>query len=131
MRHLAAHPLVLLVLSCGGSLLTVPSGPPPPDAARVRVEYPPPPAKVEEISVGHGGGPCAWRDGFWDWSGRRWEWQPGRAVRPVAGCYHSRPALERSADTLTFLRPAWYPQAGGPKSCAEVACTAAPGTMVN
>jgi hypothetical protein len=95
----------------------------------VNVDYPPPPAKIEEIPLSRrSDNPCVWRDGYWDWTGRRWEWQTGRAVLVPPGCLFSEAKLEWTTDSLTFYRPAWYPdptQSPAPKSCAEVACTMA------
>src|SRR5450432_1675389 len=77
-----------LLAACGAAqLVTVPSGPQPAKAQPVAVDYPPPPAKIEEIPLSRrSGNRCVWRDGFWDWTGRRWEWQGGRAVLSPAGC---------------------------------------------
>jgi hypothetical protein len=118
--------LGFLVTACGGTLLTVPSSPQPLTAPAISVDYPPPPAKIEEIPVGHHASKgCVWRDGYWDWTGRRWEWQAGHAVIPPAGCYFARPKLEWTAQTLSFFRPAWYAAAGSNvKSCNETLCPA-------
>jgi WXXGXW repeat (2 copies) len=118
-----------LLAACGVSrLITVPSGPQPPKATPVNVDYPPPPAKIEEIPLSEhpGSNACLWRDGYWDWTGRRWEWQGGRAVIPPASCRFAEPKLRWTTESLSFYRPAWYPdpaQTPAPKSCTEVACT--------
>lgn len=120
--------LFLAVLpACGApQLVTVTTGPRPSTAQPIAVDFPPPPAKVEEIAVSTGGkGACVWRDGYWDWTGRRWDWQPGRAVIPPAGCRYAEPKLEWTTDSLSFYRPAWYPNATSSpasKACTEVAC---------
>ncbi len=119
--------------ACGGPhLITVPSGPQPAQAAPVSVDYPPPPAKIEEIALSQrSNNPCVWRDGYWDWTGRRWEWQAGRAVLAPAGCHFAEPKRQWTTESLTFYRPAWYPdpaQTPAPKSCTEVACTPALGS---
>lgn len=115
-----------IAAACGvPHLVTVPSGPQPASAQPVRVDFPPPPAKVEEIPVSSGGkGACVWRDGYWDWTGRRWDWQTGRAVLAPAGCRYAEPKLEWTTDSLSFYRPAWYPDAASKpsKACVEVAC---------
>jgi hypothetical protein len=116
-----------LLAACGGAhLVTVPSGPQPVQAEPVAVDFPPPPARIEEIPLSHrSGNRCVWRDGFWDWLGERWEWQPGRAVLSPAGCHFAEAKLARSADSLSFYRPAWYPDPGqepAAKTCVEVAC---------
>ena len=122
-----------LLLACGGAqLLTVPSGPQPAQAQPAKVDFPPPAAKIEEIPLSHrSGNRCLWRDGFWDWTGRRWEWQSGRAVLPPPGCRLADAKLEWTTDSLSFYRPAWYPdpaQKPAPKSCLEVACIPAAGS---
>ena len=119
--------LALALGACGGPrLITAPSGPGLSSAVPVTVDFPPPPAQIEEIPLSHhGGNPCVWRDGYWDWTGRRWEWQAGRAVLPPPGCLFSEPKLVWSADSLSFFRPAWYPDPAEPRSsrpCLEVAC---------
>jgi hypothetical protein len=119
--------LSLALAACGGGRLsTVPSGPQPKAAPAVSVDFPPPPAKIEEIALSpHSGNRCVWRDGFWDWTGRRWEWQAGRAVLTPKGCLFAEPKLEWTTDSLSFYRPAWYPdpaETNPPKACAEVAC---------
>lgn len=119
--------------ACGGSrLVTVPSGPQPAKAQPVSVDFPPPPAKIEEIPISHrAANGCVWRDGFWDWTGRHWEWQAGRAVLPPPHCHFAEAKLTWSADSLSFYRPAWYPDAANApapsslnitKACAEIAC---------
>ena len=117
----------LLLAACGGpKLVTVPSGAQPAQAPRVSVDYPPPPAKIEEIRISHGSsGACVWRDGYWDWTGGRWEWQDGRAVLPVKGCLYAEARLVWTTDSLSFYRPAWYPDPAlkpPPKTCTEIAC---------
>jgi hypothetical protein len=125
--RLASAGLSLLLAGCGGPrLVTVPSGPQPAQAAPVKVDYPPPPAKIEEIPISqHSGGRCVWRDGYWDWTGGRWEWQDGRPVLPEKGCLFAEAKLLWTADSLSFYRPAWYPDPAlrpAPKACVEVAC---------
>ena len=120
---------IAFVAACGAArLVTVPSGPQPAKATAVSVDYPPPPAKIEEIPLSEqpGANACVWRDGYWDWTGRRWEWQGGRAVIPPSGCRFAEPKLHWTTESLSFYRPAWYPdpaQTPAPKACAEVACT--------
>jgi hypothetical protein len=117
----------LLLSACGGArLATVPSGPQPERAQPVSVDFPPPPAKIEEIPLSHRArNRCLWRDGFWDWTGQRWEWQAGRAVIAPAGCFFSEAKLEWTTDSLSFYRPAWYPDATRTpvaSVCLEIAC---------
>jgi hypothetical protein len=125
--RLSSAALSLLLLACGGPrLVTVPTGPQPARAAPVKVDYPPPPAKIEEIRIAQrSGGSCVWRDGYWDWTGGRWEWQDGRAVLPSKGCLYAEAKLLWTTDSLSFYRPTWYPDPAerpAPKACAEVAC---------
>jgi hypothetical protein len=129
--RLTSAVLFLLAVACGGPrLVTVPTGPQPAAAVPIQVDYPPPPAKVEEIRIAQGSnGPCVWRDGFWDWTGGRWLWQDGRAVLPAAGCVFAQGKLLWTTDSLSFYRPAWYPdpaQRPAPKTCTEVACVPRP-----
>jgi hypothetical protein len=132
-RGLALVLSAALIAACGAArLMTVPSGPPPPSAQPVAVDYPPPAAQIEEIPLSRkSNSGCVWRDGYWDWTGRRWEWQAGRAVLPPKGCLFASPKLEWTTDFLSFYRPAWYPDPTlkpAPKACLEVACIPAAGS---
>lgn len=125
--------LSVLLTACGSPrLVTVPTGPQPAQAKPIKVDYPPPPAKIEEIRIAKGsGGSCVWRDGYWDWSGGRWEWQDGRAVLPAKGCLYAESKLRWTTDLLSFYRPAWYPDPAlkpAPKACPELACLPAAGS---
>ena len=88
-----------------------------------RVDYPPPPARIEEIDLGaHRDDGCVWVDGSWRWNGRRWVWEPGAWVLPPAGCYFA-PAesfwqpSESGPGVLYYRNPAWYPDStSGPQS---------------
>ena len=48
------------------------------------VSVPPPPARVEVFGVAPGPG-FVWVDGYWNWSGSRYVWAPGRWQRPPRG----------------------------------------------
>ncbi|MEI9938038.1 MAG: YXWGXW repeat-containing protein [Pseudomonadota bacterium] len=129
--RLTSAGLSLLAAACGAPrLVTVPTGAQPAAAAPIKVDYPPPPAKIEEIRIAkRSGGSCVWRDGYWDWTGGRWEWQDGRAVLPAKGCFFAEAKLRWTTDSLSFYRPAWYPDPAlspAPKTCTEVACLPAP-----
>src|SRR6478735_7485297 len=126
-RRLESTLLACALAGCAGPhLVTVPTGPQPTQAAPIKVDYPPPPAKIEEIRIAHGSASgCVWRDGYWDWTGGRWEWQDGRPVLPLKGCLYAEAKLVWSTDSLSFYRPAWYPdpaQKPAPKTCTEIAC---------
>ena len=127
--RVACAGLSLLVAACGGPrLVTVPTGPQPKQAQAVKVDYPPPPAKIEEIRIAKKSGTCVWRDGYWDWAGGRWEWQDGRAVLPSTGCLYAEPKLRWTTESLLFYRPVWYPDPAlkpAPK-CIEIACVPPP-----
>lgn len=119
--------LIVASGACGApALLTVPRGPQPRAARPIAVDYPPPPARIEEIPLSHrSANSCVWRDGYWDWTGRNWEWQEGRAVLVPAGCRFAEAKLTWTRDFLSFFRPAWYPdpaQTPPPKTCTEIAC---------
>ena len=123
--------LSLLAVACGSPrLVTVPTGPQPAQAAPIKVDYPPPPAKIEEVAIARGaGGKCVWRDGYLDWTGGRWEWQDGSAVIPAEGCLYAEAKLLWTTDSLSFYRPAWYPDPTlrpAPKACIEIACLLKP-----
>jgi YXWGXW repeat-containing protein len=125
--RLASAALSLLLAACGRpQLVTVPTGPQPAQAAPVKVDYPPPPAKIEEIRIAQkSGGSCIWRDGYWDWAGGRWEWQDGRAVLPVKGCLYAEGKLQWTTASLSFYRPTWYPDPSlkpAADTCTEIAC---------
>ncbi|HEY8945174.1 MAG TPA: hypothetical protein VIM73_12975, partial [Polyangiaceae bacterium] len=79
----------------------------------IEVDYPPPPAQIEEMTETLAGRPdCRWMDGSYSWQGRRWEWSGGRWVVPPAGCAHfpgtlfwSKPPKAR----LYYTPAGWYP----------------------
>jgi hypothetical protein len=118
---------VWAALACSSTTLrTVPTGPHPSDAESVPVDYPPPPAKVEE--VGNSPDPdCAWRDGYWDFIGRQWEWVPGAWVVPPAGCFYA-PRVRMGwtpKGVLEYGKPRWYRSDRHTTACPEPpACTA-------
>jgi hypothetical protein len=102
-----------IVLGCGSSLRTVPTGPHPSTGGeRIVVDYPPPPAQLDKIESDPGK-PCSFQDGHWVWQGRRWSWQPGSWVVPPAGCYYAPavmvwvPSLDEGE--LYYMPPRWYP----------------------
>ncbi|MFO7179040.1 MAG: YXWGXW repeat-containing protein [Pseudomonadota bacterium] len=78
----------------------------------IEVDYPPPPAEVEERDERLAGRPeCVWMDGHWAWVGRRWRWTSGEWVVPPPGCLRAPPTLSWSRDTparLYYTPPRWY-----------------------
>jgi len=114
--------LALLCAACGRA----------PEAARpvadefVEVDYPPPPAQIEEREETLAGRPeCRWLNGHYQWRGRRWQWVEGTWIVPPAGCSYalalssySRPPAAR----LYYTPPRWY-RADGKAPCpAPIPC---------
>jgi hypothetical protein len=103
---------VLLPLACGGGLALAPTGPHPIGAQEfVEVEYPPPPAQIEELAEElEGHSECLWIDGHYRWSGR-WVWIPGRWVVPPEDCYYAPTVVAWSRTRepkLYYSPPRWY-----------------------
>jgi hypothetical protein len=97
-----------LLLACGSrTIASRPVG-----SEFIEVDYPPPPARIEEIPEQLAGRPdCRWMDGFFSWQGRRWEWNPGRWVVAPAGCERAPGALNWSRQDpprLYYTPPYWY-----------------------
>lgn len=106
---LSAGALVLL----GGAACGARREPPRPVADDfVAVEYPPPPAQVEEMSEELAGRPeCIWQDGHYEWSGRRYRWIAGEWIVPPPGCAYAPAALTWSRTSparLYYTPPRWY-----------------------
>jgi hypothetical protein len=91
---------------CGGRQLEAPLGAHPANDG-VRVPYPPPPAKVEEVPP-QPSSACVWTDGYWDFTDR-WEWQAGEWVMAPPHCRLARVELRREQGQLWHARPRWYP----------------------
>jgi hypothetical protein len=110
MRHV--FPCVC-ALACSTTTELVPVGTHPPHLQEfIAVEYPPPPAQIEEITPRHPKRPeCAWVDGYPAWVGRRWVFQPGQWVRAAEGCYYA-PAVvawsKAGEPRLYYSAPRWY-----------------------
>jgi hypothetical protein len=86
--------------------------------APARVECVPPQPRDE----------CAWLDGNWGWSGKRWQWVPGSWVVPPVGCYHA-PSYAQwvsgaaqneqdSRDLLFYFESRWYAESGAKSTCS-------------
>lgn len=105
--HACLGVLSAVASACGTKLAEAPLGAHPPNDA-VAVPYPPPAAKVEEVSP-RPSPRCVWVDGYWDFSDR-WEWLEGEWVSPQAGCRLAPVSLRRQAGRLLYARPRWYPE---------------------
>lgn len=96
--------------------------PPTIDPSFAPVDYPPPPAEIESIPSDPGA-PCVWQDGYYAWTGRRWEWTHGKWVHAADGCYYVEPRLlypeTDGKQILLYAPPGWYRQSVGAVSpCA-------------
>lgn len=106
-RSVGSVVLAATLLACGAQVAEAPQGVHPPNDA-VAVPYPPPAAKVEEVSA-RPNASCVWVDGYWDFSDR-WEWLPGEWVSPRADCRLAPVEVRRQGGRLLYSRPRWYPQ---------------------
>jgi hypothetical protein len=103
---------VILLGACGGGSALAPSGRHPIQHQEyITVEFPPPPAQIEEIPEQLSDqSECVWVDGYWHWRGR-WVWIPGRWVMAPEGCYRA-PAVVEWGKTreprLNYSPPRWY-----------------------
>lgn len=118
--------LGLALLACSSRRAEAPQSPHAPNDAVV-VPYPPPPAKVEELSP-QPNRSCLWIDGYWDFTDR-WEWQPGEWIVPQPHCRLAPVELRRQGGELWHARPRWYPDNAklvGPQSACPrpAACSA-------
>lgn len=113
----------LVSMGCGSSVRVPPTGSPPTiDPTFAPVDYPPPPAEVERVPRDPGE-PCVWQDGYFTWSGRRWEWTHGKWVHAADACYFVEPRLlypeTDGKQILLYAPPGWYRESGGAVSpCA-------------
>lgn len=110
-RHWMLAP-ALAVIGCSSSLRLPKTGNPPTiDPTFAPVGYPPPPAEVESVPPDPGP-PCVWQDGYFTWSGRRWEWKRGSWVHAADGCYYVEPRLlypeTEGEPPLLYAPPGWY-----------------------
>lgn len=100
-----------LLVACGRTVTpTLPVG-----REFIEVDFPPPPAQIEEFPESLAGKPeCSWEDGSYAWQGRRWSWVPGRWVIPPSGCARAPGALtwaERGEAKLYYTPPYYYAKA--------------------
>lgn len=54
-----------------------------------------------------------WLDGEWTWRGRKWWWNPGRWLVPVAGAKYSPWCTVRAPDGTLYFAPAAWRDAKG------------------
>jgi hypothetical protein len=111
-----------VLLACGAR-----SAPSRPVASEfVEVDYPPPPAEVEETEPELPGRPeCVWVAGSHTWQGRRWQWTPGEWVVPPPGCSRAEIALGWSRDEpprLYYTPAHWYRTAAPAATAATTPC---------
>ncbi len=121
-------PLVAVgIAGCRGNAIPRPPlGPHRPGLEDVeQVDYPPPPAHVEEVdNQVRRDDDCVWVDGTWRWNGRRWAWEAGGWVQPPPGCYYA-PAESfwqpsPNGPAILFHRNAlWYPDFSATGSAAS------------
>jgi hypothetical protein len=83
-----------------------------PAAALIRVDSPPPPARVELIPARPSPG-AVWIDGEWIWRREQWAWLPGRWLSIPAGCSFSPWVFVRGADGRLFYAPGAWRDAKG------------------
>jgi hypothetical protein len=122
MTRSTASLLLLLLVACSRKL----------EAARpvaeefVEIDYPPPPAQIEERDEELAGRPdCRWLDGHYEWRGKRWQWLPGSWIVPPNGCSYA-PGLaswsKPPSSRLYYTPPRWY-RADGKAACpAPIQC---------
>jgi hypothetical protein len=119
----AAGVVSVVGIACGSR----PETPRPLAEDFVEVDYPPPPAQVEEMTEKLAGRPeCSWQDGYHEWSGRRYRWMPGEWVVVPADCVYAPPAVtwvQGNPARLYYTPPRWY-RAGSTGSARPVACAA-------
>jgi len=115
----------LLLFGCGSSLRAVPRGPTSGNIPWIVVDYPPPPAEVEQLPPDPGK-PCAWQDGHFQWLGRRWQWTDGKWVIPPKGCHYVDPWMSwvpsRNGQELHYWLPRWLPNVANTICQQPVTC---------
>lgn len=108
--------LVASLVSGAGCSATAPA---PPLAAKaggdfVRVPYPPPPARPEQITD-QPRPDTVWLDGEWRWQGTRWAWVYGRWVAPEPGArYAPWRTRRRPSGQLEHAPSHWVDAEGHP-----------------
>lgn len=127
MKHAAAHVVAVLPkmacilaacvgLGCSPILRTPPSGPFPLNARFAIVDFPPPPAQVQNVPADPGPA-CLWVDGYFTWQGRRWAWVPGGWRKVRSSCYRTEATMAwlpaEAGAILYYAEPAWYEKSPG------------------
>jgi hypothetical protein len=104
---------VSAVASSCSAVLAQPVRMAPPDAAYVRVPYPPPPAHVETVPR-RPDKPSVWIDGQWAWDGLEYRWVSGGWVTPPpSGVRFSAWNVRIRADgSFEFAAAAWRDGSG-------------------
>lgn len=120
MRHRAL--LLLIVLGCGRT----PAPTRPVAEEFLEVDYPPPPAQIEEMAEELPGRPeCEWLDGHYVFRGRRWQWVAGQWIVPPADCSYEPPRVSWSSGKsprLYYTPPRWYRTDGKTACQAPLPC---------
>lgn len=111
----------VLLISCGSDLRRARVGSHPVNGSEPEVvDFPPPPAEVEELPQDPGP-PCVWVDGRWEYVGRRWEWREGAYVQAPSSCYYAPPVMvwlpSETGGELYYLSGHWYTDDGA--NCQE------------
>jgi len=95
--------------ACGRGALPLPVTGSHAGETPVAVPTPPPPGSVEIVgkppeNLKH----PVWIDGDAEWTGRRWQWKPGRWEEAMVGGYYAPPATVRLPDgTLAHYKGTW------------------------
>ena len=127
MKYPVVLALAALAVACGSSTPLPPTGPHPPHVQEfVQVDFPPPPAQIEEIPEHVANAPeCVWVDGYYAWEERRFTWHPGQWVLPADGGYYA-PAITAwsrvGEPRLYYTPPRWYRDDALGKTGAAALC---------
>jgi len=119
-----------LLAACSSTSARPPYSPQPP-AALARVDFGPPPGRVESIPP-QPPGADAWVDGEWILRRGRWFWLLGRWVHTPPGATYSPWVVVRSSEGALFYAPSqWRDSRGTPiEPPAAIAFAAASGSAV-
>jgi hypothetical protein len=80
----------------------------------VAVPYPPRPPPVEIVPPRPDVDGAVWADGGWEWSGDRYQWEPGAWVVPPEGARRARwVVVRRKEDGQLFFAPSRWRDARG------------------